>query len=428
MRILAVTNLYPPHSFGGYEDLCAGAVRDWRDAGHDVRVLASDWRRPDVPADAPSPAGEPVARVLPLYWDDHREFDVPWPRALGEERRARRAAARALDRLRPDVVSVWNAAGLSFSLFDEVVARDLPVVLVLGDRWLEFGPAADAWRAHFLGDGGSIAARLLAAALRMPTATGRLGAPAVATFASAHLREHAERTTTWDLADRVVVPHGLDLSRVGASAPPGRAWRGRLLFVGRLVPEKGVEVAIRAVAAVRGARLDVVGTGPTGYRRRLEDVVAELDVADRVTLVGEEGGDRLRRRWADADALLFPSQWPEPFGIVPLEAMAAGLPVVATGTGGSGEFLVDELTCLRVAPRDVAATAGAIQRLGQDTDLRDRLRSAGLEIAAWLDRRHTYADLLAWHDWARGGCVGPRPPVRPTLPKGLSQLAPPEPR
>lgn len=420
MRILTVMNLYPPHSYGGYEDLCAGAVAHWRAAGHHVEVLASDWRRPDVPDGAPSPSGEPVARALPVYWDLEERVSRDRRRAVAWERRARRVVTETLDRVRPDVVAVWNAAALSLSVFDLVRARGVPVVLVILDRWLEFGPASDGWRARFLDGSAPLLDRVVGRLAGLPMAVGPLGEPVVACFASQHLADHAHEETAWHFDDEVIVPHGVDRTRYGAGDRlADRPWGGRLLFVGRLAPEKGVETAIRGAAAVPGVHLDVIGTGTAAYEDRMRRVIDELDVGDRVRLRGEGGPAEIGEALAGADALVFPSQWPEPFGIVPLEAMAAGVPVLGTGTGGSGEFLVDDVTCLRFASRDAEALAHQVRRLADDTALRARLHRNGLAAAAWLDRARANDELLEWLGYAAGRLDGPRPRPRDMLPPDL---------
>jgi glycosyltransferase involved in cell wall biosynthesis len=92
--------------------------------------------------------------------------------------------------------------------------------------------------------------------------------------------------------------------------------------------------------------------------------------------------ERLRDLYAGADALLFPVQWEEPWGLVPLEAMAVGRPVVATGTGGSAEYLRHEENCLLYEPRDSPeALAAAVRRLAGDEPLRGRLTAAGHRTA-----------------------------------------------
>ena len=83
-----------------------------------------------------------------------------------------------------------------------------------------------------------------------------------------------------------------------------------------------------------------------------------------------------------ADVVLFPVRWEEPWGLVPLEAMGLGRPVIATGRGGSGEYLRDGENCLLVAPGDPAAIAGAVRRLADDHGLVERLREGGFRTAA----------------------------------------------
>ena len=95
----------------------------------------------------------------------------------------------------------------------------------------------------------------------------------------------------------------------------------------------------------------------------------------------------LAGRYRDADAVVFPSEWEEPFGLVPLEAMACGTPVVATGVGGSGEFLVDGVNCVRFRAGDPAALAAAVRRAGRRRGLRARLVADGFDHGAVLRRR-----------------------------------------
>jgi glycosyltransferase involved in cell wall biosynthesis len=92
----------------------------------------------------------------------------------------------------------------------------------------------------------------------------------------------------------------------------------------------------------------------------------------------------IAREYADADAVLFPADWSEPFGLVPLEAMAVGRPVIATGAGGSAEYLRDGENCLLVGRGDADALRAAIERLAADAPLRDRLREGGFATAKEL--------------------------------------------
>jgi glycogen synthase len=133
--------------------------------------------------------------------------------------------------------------------------------------------------------------------------------------------------------------------------------------------------------------LDVVGSGDDEAEQGLRALVAELGLQERVRFTGIVPREELPARYAAADAVLFPVRWREPWGVVPLEAMGVGRPVVATGRGGSGEYLRDGENALLFDAEDPAALAARVERLASDEMLRARLRAGGLETA----RSHTAA-------------------------------------
>lgn len=420
MRVLIVTNLYPPHAFGGYEDLCAGAVRAWRSSGHEVSVLTSRWYRDDIARKARAPDGERVHRLLPLYWDDHRILDPSLATCLRWERTTRNLVDDVVAQATPDVVSVWNAGGLSSGLFTYLSANELPLVLVVGDRWLTWIDRADPWARRFTGRFGRVAARAVGPMTGLSTGIDVGASRVVACFASDFLRSDADERARLAVDDAAVVPHGVDLHRyplvdLPDSMPP---WNGRLLYVGRIAPEKGLDTAVRSLVHLPGTTLDIIGGGDPAHTRELERLAAVCGVDQRVLLHGEAGPSDLRGAYLAADALVFPSTWQEPFGIAPLEAMACGLPVVATATGGSGEFLVEDHTALRFEPNDPGGLAARIHKLADDAALRQRLRNNGRAAAAWLSRGRTYEELAAWHRFAIDERTA-RPEQRALLPPSL---------
>jgi glycosyltransferase involved in cell wall biosynthesis len=177
-----------------------------------------------------------------------------------------------------------------------------------------------------------------------------------------------------------IVPAGIDLPALPLAAR--RPWRRRLLYVGRLSALKGVDVAIAALAHLpRGTTLEVVGDGAPAYRSELQRLARRLGVDERVRFRGPQAPSEVAAAYGTADAVLFPARWEEPWGLVPLEAMARGTPVVATGTGGSASYLRDGVNALLVAPDAPDALAAAVRRLECDAGLRDRLRGAGRRTA-----------------------------------------------
>ncbi|MEU2927312.1 glycosyltransferase [Streptomyces sp. NPDC007251] len=168
--------------------------------------------------------------------------------------------------------------------------------------------------------------------------------------------------------DRIsIVPCGVDPDqfRPAPRIRPAGA-RKRLLAVGRLVPRKGFDRAIRALAGIPDAELVVAGGPEAGLlgtdpeARRLAAIAAEYGVADRVTLLGGVGRDRMPALMADADLVLSLPRY-EPFGIVPLEAMACATPVVATAVGGQLDTVVDGTTGVLV-PADEDHDLGPVVR------------------------------------------------------------------
>lgn len=374
MRVLAVGNIYPPHApGGGYELTWRSAMAHLRGRGDEVRVLASQHREPGVGREAVEDPD--VHRELPWYWRDHAFPRRGLRERLALERSAGAVLQRHLDEHRPDAVCWWGMGGLSLGLIERVRRAGIRAVGVVGDEWMVWGPRVDAWY------------RLCR---RVGLARVRLDSAAVWLFNSDEVRRRS--LAAWPaLADARVEHPGID-DALFVPAPPGGEWRGRLLYLGRMDERKGVHIAVEALQHLPEATLVIQGRGDPTYVERLKARAAELGVLERIEF-SERPRDQLASVYADADAVLFPVQWDEPWGLVPLEAMAVGRPVVATGTGGSAEYLRDSENCLLYTPRNSPhALATAVTRLARDEPLREGLRDAGLVCAArFTERRYNEA-------------------------------------
>lgn len=175
-------------------------------------------------------------------------------------------------------------------------------------------------------------------------------------------RAHAERLAGLEVAG--VVYNGLDPAEIGPLARPKGDY---LLFLGRLDAAKGAHLAARA-AAEHDWELVMAGrVGPLERAFFEAEVAPHLD-GRRRRYVGEVSGASKWRLYAEARALLFPIQWPEPFGLVMIEAMAAGTPVVATRRGSVPELVEPGVTGAVVAPEGDPASlaAGVAEALALD--------------------------------------------------------------
>lgn len=347
VRILTVGSLYPPHSLGGYELAWQGAVRALRACGHEVEVLCADTRFADVR----DPEEQPVPRRdLPWLWRDDEFVSLG---RLARRRLGRAAVLRMRSAVRSvDVVAFWSMGGMPLELLR--VPRDdgKRAVAFVHDDWLLYGPRVG---------GGKVAVDAIDRWL----------------FVSAFTRERAlEHGPGLDPARCDVVSSGIEPGLL-RGAGPRAGWEGRALVLGRLDDRKGWRVAVEA-AGLGGFALTLAGPGDPG---RLPDGVTHVGAVPRAHVA-----DLLDAH----DVLLFGVTWDEPWGLVPLEAMARARPVVATGTGGSAEYLRDGENALLVAPDDARGLADAVVRLGDDPALRARLAAAGPETASQhtADRFH----------------------------------------
>ena len=369
MSVLCVGNFYRPHGEGGYEVVFQAGVRRLRAEGHDVRVLTSD-------AVGPAPPGAPeedpdVHRELRLYWRDHAFLPrLPVRGRLAVERHNAAAFDRHLRETGAEAVAFWGMGALSLGLLERARRSGARVVAVVCDDWPVYGPDADQWTR--LGRRLGPLRPLVERRTGLPMGPARDGVRWL--YASDALRR---RGAPGEVAHPGVEPAFLTPVRA-------RDWSGKLLSVSRIDPRKGIDAAVRAVAALGpDATLTVDGHGALGEREALRRLAAELGA--RVAFPEPSPREALRQVYDDHDAVLFCVRWPEPWGLVPLEAMARGRPVVASGRGGSGEYLRDGENCLIADPERPQEIAQAVRRLAADPALRAHLVEHGLATA----RRHT---------------------------------------
>lgn len=214
-------------------------------------------------------------------------------------------------------------------------------------------------------------------------------------------RRHAALGLPLDEIDARVVPHGW----IAAAHPEDRqpSARPRFVFLGKLQKEKGIETLLRAweQAGIDG-ELVIAGDGP------LRGVV-EKAVGETVTYVGWADDARKAALLSTATALVFPSQWPETFGLVIAESLLAGCPVIAT-PDAAGSLVIDGVNGVVSASSSAEALAAALERVALDARLRATLTDGARASAADLDFdthlariTRVYTDAITHFDRSRRG-------------------------
>jgi len=388
VRILFITNYYPPYEVGGYEQLCRDVAEHLARRGHVIQILTSDRG-----VAKHGPVNEVnVYRVLRLQLDyesgvspafqflSHRRTEVYNLRCL----RARIAE------FAPDVIFIWNLQGLPYSLASEAE-------LISGGHvayWLAgYSPAEpDAFWVYWERLNGRSWRRPLKALVR-PLALGILRAEGKpvrprmdhVAVVSEYIRRQGIAQGTLPAHARVIY-NGVEVDRFYQPVQAHITGPLTVLQAGRVSADKGVHTAVEAIGrlvheqGIRDVHLQIAGTGPAAYTASLQQLAKEYGIEDKVSFLGWVPRERMPELMARCHVLLLPTINQEPFARVALEAMASGLVVIGTLTGGTGELLQHGVTGLAFSPGDSHDLTRQIRRLLQEPDLRRQLATKGQQM------------------------------------------------
>ena len=417
LKIAVISNYYPPYFIGGYELGCSDVVKSLKARGHDVRVLTSTYkvgRREDD--------GE-VYRWL--------ESLPPWEpvtsggffKLLRREIINRRSLSRLCRIFSPDLIYVWNPAGISLSFVFSSQRTNVPICYFVSDHWLsewesDFGyemwsyrPPRRARRAVW-----KILLPLLDASKVLP----RPRPPDLRRvhFASRFLKD-AALAKGKPVACAKVIHWGVNVERVPNEAASPNPFR--LLYVGQVAPHKGVHNAVEALQLLVSeygyatATLTVAGGSVNpDYEQQVRRLISSYGLERNVRFTGLLPREQLLSLYRDHAILVFPSVWNEPFSITVLEAMSSGLVVVGTLTGGSPEILRDGENALVFPKEDSRQCAAQILRLWTEPGLLEKIRiKARLTIEnefrfeQMVDSiEHSLQEVAAGREWCEWPGVG----------------------
>jgi glycosyltransferase involved in cell wall biosynthesis len=391
MRILFLTNFYPPASLGGYEQWCQEIAENLRSRGHDLVVLTSSYGR----AGLPKPEPTWIRRELHLEMElaSLRNGLQFFTSRKSREKENLSRLQQLVESFLPDTILVWGMWNLSRSL-PALAEKLLPqrVVYYMGDYWPTLPSQFETyWQMPPRNWVTAVPKFLLKPVADRVLSRGEQ--PALrferVIFPSAFMRDELKRKNI-SPRETMVVYGAIDTSlyRYGNGSSGGQQEDNlSLLYIGRLTPDKGVHVAIEAMGCLvhqwqyDHLRLTIVGTGEPDYEAYLHRVARQEDVDSVVDFLGAQSKEAMPTIYGQSDILLFTSLWPEPFGRVLVEAMASGVAVVGTATGGAAEILVENENALLFAPGDAIGLARQVARLIKLPLLRQELTRAGRRIA-----------------------------------------------
>jgi glycogen(starch) synthase len=362
MRILVVTNLYPPQELGGYGRAMADFVWGLLQRGHQLQVVTSD--APYLGTGGLGPSGERVDRCLQLKGS----FE-------GGVRHLQDPVARdAVDRANASVLSQWFDNGP----WDGVLLGNLDL---LGPEFLSLVLQPGIFVVHHLG---FVAAPFPLKCYPRDPNYCLVSASRAVRYSLISEGFPAERTP-------VVYP-GARVDLFGSQAlqrplppPPDGTFRQplRVCFAGLLMSSKGLHTLLEALALLkeRGCWVEVMIAGgvfqPT-YVAHLKQFLDVRNLSGQVQWLGSLSRRQLARMFRLHHVCVFPSLYPEAFGIVAAEAMASGLALISSGVGGAGELFDHGITGLRFEPGNAESLAHELQVLVEQPQLLRSLQLCGV--------------------------------------------------
>ena len=385
MRILFITAYFPPCQYGwGYMRICEQVADGLAARGHEVAVLTSTYQ------DGPEVKSYPVYRQLTIEPDWLLPESPAKQFFFGRKLREQTAVSHLTQTIadfQPDILFVWDAFGLSDVMLQKAENLSIPVAYYFANYLPEFpGGYVHYWS--------SANSNLLVKLAKLPmslVARGMLareGKPIKLQYehtisVSDYVRQ---RLLSQNLigADAIVAPNAVDLTMFsGEPRQQAVVEPLRCLVAGRVAPEKGIHTILHAFGQLHEAgqlhniSLTILGKRTDDYKEHLKQLMVRYQLEDFINFATPVPIEAMPTVLAEHDLLLLPSEWDEPLSCSMLEAMAAGLMVIGTTRGGSGEALFHLKTGLTFADGNPEALAEQLLVVMQDRKLMARLAAAG---------------------------------------------------
>lgn len=408
VKILVLTNLFPPHHAGTYDFRCQLIVDALRLRGHETRVLTSNHGLQKEQRDA-----EVERRLLLNGVYGHARLNG-YQELQALEIHNHRVMREAIAEFQPEVIHVWSLFGLSKSLIFTLRQSQLPVVYDIADHWLAKELLKDPWLQWWNRGQAPLASKLARLFLELTGKRESLDAMAP----TRHTNEYQRLPELFDAPDSTVLlklkgltifhferiyfcsqsikelteQGGLQVSHGEVIYPgiPSEQYFGevkpralpvnKFLIATRLTKESGVLTALKAFQMARRepgfkAILNVYGRGDSDYIAQLRSFVIEHELPVEFLNVSNPVKD-MPAVYRAHDAFLHTSEWDEPFAIAPLEAMACGLPVIGARSGGATELFRHGENSLTYPPGEIAELAARILELHAQSTLRQQIAGA----------------------------------------------------
>jgi glycosyltransferase involved in cell wall biosynthesis len=389
MKILVLSDLYPPYYKGGHEIQCKTIADGLLGKGHEIYVLTSNYGVNGKSAE------NNIFRSLNYLSIDRLNGFAERVKQVKNALLARHnrfITDTIIKKIKPDIVYAGQLTSISIYPMKAIQKYNIPIVHHLGNYYfaelmedcvLESNPIKRFYRKILFGFGG----------------LDDFDFKHIITVSKAVKQTYVKKGFSENNIS-VIFPRGI---MSGLILEEGKKLSGsdkgqiRLLYIGRIDKSKGIHIAVEAVGSLinspekRELTLDIIGEGEESYKDELKTLIRKLKLDGIVRFKGHIKYALILKEYQNCDILLVPSIWEEPFGIILLEAMSQGLPVIASRTGGIPEIIEDGTSGLLVPPNDSEKLTEAIIKLIDNPSLYEEISTKGIkEIRA----KYTYEHII----------------------------------
>jgi glycogen synthase len=395
LKILFISNLYPPNAVGGYERLCFSVASDFAARGHDVVVLTSNYgsAREEF-------AGQRVHRLLELAVGEGGIYEPdqcsPEQRFERDTKNLKLCKEVALESA-PDVIFVWNLYFLNQSLLQGISGLGIKTFYLLTDNWLIAFLQPDFIQSYFRKQVYQVAGKKQIRLAGLIDQFSYLRAPKIkisgaAIFPSKFMRR-LYKQAGFCFDREAIIHHGVE--RTSRELQIDRAklvcqGEVRLLFAGRIVELKGVHTAIAAHASLvrelpeMRITLTIVGDQQDqSYVKQLRSSIQAYQLTELVHFCPPVPEESLSELFDSHDIYLFPSLY-EPFALTLIHALAGNIPTIASDAGGNPEIVRHRKTGMLFSKGDSRGMVKCVKQLISNNKLRAEVAARGSRAAQML--------------------------------------------
>lgn len=390
MKILVISNFYPPHYIGGYELRCKDIVDNLRGRGHKVSVLTSKYRISNLKSQNSNRNNIDRRLSYSLKYPEKVSLKSTVIRELKDN-----YVLRDLIReLKPDLIYIFNMENLSKSLLRTAENSKIPVLYDISDYWLSGEGVCDNWLTYWqhpprhavirflkLKTEALITKRLFRKLTKCILPIDSKSLNLKFTYFTSNFLKESYLKSGFKVNDAPIIYCGIPVelisSKLSKSTKPTQ-----LLYIGNIIPHKGAHTVVEMLsllkkkgylASEKGNKINLTLVGGTEpeYFKKLNSLVFSENLP--VKFIDRIERNKVFKIYKDYDILIFPSVWDEPFSLTLLEGMAAGLPVISTTSGGSREILKNGENCLTFEADNPEDLAGKIEYLVDNPEICEKI-------------------------------------------------------